>query len=108
MTQRFQAYTVEQVDWPAVQPTSDFSLGIRLYCDYEQVVDFRMGGVAVLGLDEPPPLGHGWGPSPAQMLGSALGADLAAALLRCLRAAHVDPLDLRTEVSGTTRTDTLG
>ena len=108
MTQRFQPYTVEHVGWPAVQPKSDFSLAIRLYCDYEQVVDFRMGGVAVFGLEEPPPLGHGWGPSPAQMLGAAIGADLGAALLRCLRAAHVDPLDLRTEVSGSVRTDRLG
>ena len=108
MTQRYSTYTVDQLGRPDVEPTSDFSLAIRLYCDYEQVVDFRMAGVAVLGIDERPPQGHGWGPSPAQMLGSALGADLGGALLRGLRAANVDPIDLRTEVFGTFRQDTLG
>jgi hypothetical protein len=108
MTQPFSAYTVNQLGWPVLEPTSDFSLAVRLYRDYEQVVDFRMAGVAVLGLDERPPLGHGWGPSPAHVLGSALGADLGAALLRCLRTSNVDPLDLRTEVCGTFRSDTHG
>jgi uncharacterized OsmC-like protein len=108
MTQLSSAYTLNQLDRPAVETARDFSLAIRLYCDYEQIVDFRMAGVAVLGLDERPPLGHGWGPSPAQTLGAALGADLGGALLRFLRAANVDPLDLRTEVSATFRNDTLG
>ena len=108
MTQPFSTYTVNQLGWPTLEPTSDFSLAIRLYRNYEQVVDFRMAGVAVLGVDELPPLGHGWGPSAAHMLGSALGADLGGALLRCLRSANVEALDLRTEVSGTFRNDTLG
>ena len=108
MTQLSSTYTLNQTDGPAVEPNSGFSLGIRLYCDYEQVVDFRMPGVAVLGLDERPPVGHGWGPSPAHILGSALGADLGATLLRLLRAANVDPLDLHTEVSAGFSNDTLG
>ncbi len=90
----------------SVEPSNGFSLAIRLYCDYEQVVDFRMPGVAVLGLDERPPLGHGWGPSPAQLLGSALGACLGGALLRGLRDAKVDVVDLYTEVRGVFRNDT--
>jgi hypothetical protein len=108
MTQLSPTYTLNQVDRPADESTSDFSLAIRMYSDYAQVVDFRMAGVAVLGLDERPPLGHGWGPSPAHMLGSALGADLGATLLRCLREANVDPLDLYTEVSASFRSDALG
>ena len=93
---------------PATDAGSRFSLAIGLYTDYQQIVDFRMPGVAVLGLDESPPLGHGWGPSPAHLLGSALGACLAAALLHELRDRGIEVADLRTEVSGNVRTDTLG
>lgn len=102
------AHTMDHPAPPAVEPANGFTLAIRLYCDYEQVVDFRMPGVAVLGLDERPPLGHGWGPSPAQLLGSALGACLGGALMRCLRDANVDVVDLRTEVTGAFRRDTIG
>jgi organic hydroperoxide reductase OsmC/OhrA len=108
MTQVSSAFTANHSAPPAIEVTKGFSLAIRLYCDYEQVVDFRMPGVAVLGLDERPPLGHGWGPSPAQLLGSSLGACLGGALMHCLRGAKVDPVDLRTEVNGTFRNDTLG
>ena len=87
---------------------SEFSLSIGLYRDYQQIVDFRMPGVAVLGLDEPRPLGRGWGPSPAHLLASALGACLAGTLLHELRAEGIEILDLRTEVSGSIRSDTLG
>ena len=108
MTQLSSAYTLNRLGGPTVEPTSDFSLAIRLYSDYEQIVDFRMAGVAVLGLDERPPVGRGWGPSPAHMLGSALGADLGGTLLRCLRTANVDPIDLHTEVCGSFLNDAVG
>lgn len=93
---------------PAVDAGSRFSLAVGLYSDYQQIVDFRMPGVAVLGLDEAPPIGRGWGPSPAHLLGSALGACLGAALLHELRERGIEVLDLRTEVSGTIRADTQG
>ena len=93
---------------PAAEAGSQLSLSIGLYSDYQQIVDFRMPGVAVLGLDESPPLGRGWGPSPAHLFGSAFGACLGAALLRELRARRIEVLDLRTEVSVGVHLDSLG
>ena len=58
---------------PASEPRSTFSLSLHRYTDYQQVVDFRLPGVAVLGVDERPPLGNGWGPSPAHVLGRMIG-----------------------------------
>jgi uncharacterized OsmC-like protein len=95
---------------PALTATaspSAFALAINLYSDYQQIVDFRMPGVAVLGLDERRPLGHGWGPSPVQLLGSALGACLGSALLRAIRDAGAEVVDLRTDVSGRIEKDRL-
>lgn len=92
----------------AAEPSSGFSLAIHRYSHFQQIVDFRLAGVALLGVDEQPPLGRGWGPSPAHLLGSALGACLGDALLVVMRAAGADVLDLRTDVSGEIRCDTLG
>ena len=92
----------------ASEPRSTFSLSLRRYSDFQQVVDFRMPGVAVLGVDERPPLGHGWGPSPAHVLGSALGACLGSTLLLVMQGAGAEVLDLRTDVSGALQRDTLG
>ena len=92
----------------ASEPRSTFSLSLRRYSDFEQVVDFRLPGVAVLGVDERPPLGHGWGPSPAHVFGSALGACLGSTLLIVMQGAGADVLDLRTDVSGAIQRDTLG
>jgi uncharacterized OsmC-like protein len=108
MTSANGGFTAGSLSNPAVEPQAGFSLTIRLFADYEQIVDFRMPGVAVLGLDERPPLGHGWGPTPAQLLGSALGACLAGALLRCMRDADAEVVDMRTDVSGTLRRDAFG
>lgn len=92
----------------ASEPRSTFSLGLRRYSDFQQVVDFRLPGVAVLGVDERPPVGHGWGPSPAHVLGSALGACLGSALLIVMQGAGAEVVDLRTDVSGAIQRDTLG
>jgi uncharacterized OsmC-like protein len=93
---------------PASEPRSTFSLSLHRYTDYQQVVDFRLPGVAVLGVDERPPLGNGWGPSPAHVLGSALGACLGSALLLVMQGGGAEVLDLRTDVSGAIQRDTLG
>jgi hypothetical protein len=85
-----------------------FSLAIHLYSDYQQIVDFRLPGVAVLGLDECPPVGHNWGPSPSQLLGASLGACLGGALLQELRDAGAEVVDLFTNVSGAIRKDVMG
>jgi len=92
----------------ATEPRTTFSLSLHRYADYQQVVDFRLPGVAVLGVDERPPVGHGWGPSPAHVLGSALGACLGSALLLVMQGSGVELLDLRTDVSGAIQRDTLG
>lgn len=52
--------------------------------DYQFDVDFGTGG-ALLRADEPPPLGQGAGPSPVQLLASAVGNCLSASLLFALR-----------------------
>lgn len=87
---------------------SEFALTVYLYRQYQQIADFHLPGVAVLGLDECPPLGRGWGPSPVQLLGSSIGACLAGALLRAMRDAGATVVDLHTRVSGRVRIDTLG
>jgi hypothetical protein len=92
----------------ASEPRTTFSLSLHRYADFQQVVDFRLPGVAVLGVDERPPVGHGWGPSPAHVLGSALGACLGSTLLIVMRGAGAQVLDLRTDVSGAIQRDTLG
>ena len=93
---------------PVVEPSSGFSLAIHRYAHHQQIVDFRMPGVALLGVDERPPIGRGWGPSPVHLLGSALGACLGSALLAVMRDAGAEVLDLHVDVSGTTQRDTLG
>jgi organic hydroperoxide reductase OsmC/OhrA len=93
---------------PAVEPDSGFSLSIRLYSGFEQIVDFKLPGVAVLGLDERPPKGNGWGPSPSRLLGAALGACLGASLLAWLRARGTDVRDMHTHVTGSFGRDSAG
>ena len=92
----------------STEPSSGFSLAIHRYSDFQQIVDFRLQGVALLGVDEQPPLGRGWGPSPAHLLGSALGTCLGDTLLAVMRAAGADVLDLRTDVNGGIQRDTFG
>jgi len=52
--------------------------------DYQFDVDFGTSG-PLLRSDEPPPLGQGVGPSPVQLLASAVGNCLSASLLFALR-----------------------
>ena len=78
-----------------------FSLGIRLYNGYTQIVDFGIPEASLLAVDEPEPLGHGRGPNPARLLGAAIGSCLGASLLFCLRKARIAVDDLETTVEGT-------
>ena len=93
---------------PATDLGSEFALTVYHYRDYQQIVDFRLPGVAVLGLDECPPHGRSWGPSPVHLLGSAVGACLAGALIRAVHQGGATLIDLHSHVSGTIRKDTLG
>ena len=78
-----------------------FSVKLRLYRDYSQVVDFGPPDQTLLALDEAPPLGHGHGPNPARLLASAVGGCLGASLLYCLRKSRVEVTGLSTTVEGT-------
>jgi uncharacterized OsmC-like protein len=60
------------------------SVHLRQQHDYQFDVDFG-GTVPPLRVDEPPPLGQGAGPSPVQLLASAVGNCLSASLLFALR-----------------------
>ena len=79
---------------------SDGSVSVRLVQaqDYQFDVDFGVG-VQPLRVDEPPPLGHGDGPSPVQLLASAVGNCLSASLLFALRKFKQQPEPIRSEVT---------
>jgi uncharacterized OsmC-like protein len=59
------------------------------------------GGLPVLLADEPAPLGTGQGPSPVDLLASAVGNCLSASLLFACQKYKDDPGLLRTEVKAT-------
>lgn len=65
---------------------TDTAHGVQLnqVRDYQFDIDFGPAGPA-LRADEPPPLGQGLGPSPVQLLASAVGNCLSASLLFALR-----------------------
>lgn len=86
---------------PAADEAHDFTLALDLGRGYTQTVDFGEPGVAPLTLDEPPPLGAGEGPTPARLLGAAVGGCLGASLVFCMRKAHLDVRGLHTHVTGT-------
>jgi uncharacterized OsmC-like protein len=70
----------------------------------EQLQDYRFdihfgGDVPVLLADEPAPLGTGLGPSPAQLLGAAVGNCLSDSLLFALRKFKLAAEPIRCEVS---------
>lgn len=65
--------------------------------DYRFQIAFG-GGVPGLIADEPPPLGHGNGPSPVQLLAAAVGSCLSDSLLFALRKFKQNPDPLRCEV----------
>lgn len=65
--------------------------------DYRFQIAFG-GGVPSLIADEPPPLGHGNGPSPVQLLAAAVGSCLSDSLLFALRKFKQNPDPLRCEV----------
>ena len=86
----------------AVTATEEqFSVTLRMYQDYAQVVDFGPPDQTLIALDEPHPVGRGYGPNPARMLASAVGGCLGASLLYCFRKARIDVAGLSTKVEGT-------
>jgi len=66
--------------------------------DYQFEVRYGAGVPTVVG-DEPPPLGQGAGPSPIQLLASAVGNCLSSSLLFALRKFKQAPEPLSAEVT---------
>ncbi|MCK6434942.1 MAG: OsmC family protein [Burkholderiaceae bacterium] len=65
---------------------SDETVTVRLHQRQDYQFDAHLGdGLPPMLCDEPPPLGQGTGPSPTQLLASAVGNCLAASLLFALR-----------------------
>jgi organic hydroperoxide reductase OsmC/OhrA len=60
-------------------------IALRQEADYRFEVLFEDSTSAPLHTDEPEPLGHGTGPNPARLLGTAVANCLAASLLFALR-----------------------
>ncbi len=77
------------------------SVALRQEKDYAFVNDFG-GGAGTLRSDEPAPLGGGSGPSPVQLLASAVGNCLAASLLFALRKFKQSPEPIRARVEAET------
>lgn len=72
---------------------------VRLVQAQDYRFDVHFGdGVPTLRADEPAPLGQGEGPSPVQLLASAVGNCLAASLLFALRKFKQDPGTLACDV----------
>ena len=69
---------------------NQISLGIDQVEDYQFRVKFDKEGLPDLIMDEPPPLGHDKGPSPARILAAAIGDCLSASLLFCARKSRVE------------------
>jgi organic hydroperoxide reductase OsmC/OhrA len=78
----------------------DFAFDLRLDDGYAHRIDFGLGGVDPLIVDEAPPLGAARGPNPARLLGAAVASCLASSLLFCLRKSRIEVKALRTRVSG--------
>lgn len=72
-----------------------FSIELRQQADYRFEAHFDDPAVPVLVTDEPAPLGHGAGPNPARLLGTAVANCLAASLLFAMRKFKNAPEPLR-------------
>lgn len=85
-----------------------FDLELTREFGYRIRVQSGRAGVPPFHLDEPPPLGAGGGPTPAELLGAAVGGCLTASLLFCLEKSRV-PLDgVSTRVEGSVERNERG
>jgi organic hydroperoxide reductase OsmC/OhrA len=79
----------------------EFAVTVNWREGFQFDVDFEQDGVGDLRTDEPPPLGEGRGPNPAQLLAAAVGNCMAASLKFCLDRARIEVHGLTTRVEGT-------
>lgn len=78
---------------------SEKSITVQIEQQRDYLLQAHFGhGTPSITLDEPAPLGTGLGPSPVQMLASAVGACLTDSLLFALRKFKQAPEPIRTEV----------
>ena len=83
--------------------------GVRLTQLQDYQFELQFGpGIAALRADEPPPLGAGAGPSPEQLLCSAVGSCLSASLLFSLRKYKQQPEPITAEVTAQTGRNAQG
>lgn len=78
-------------------PDQPIPVSLTQQQDYQFRIDYGPGLPPVLS-DEPAPLGQGQGPSPEQLLASAVGNCLSASLLFALRKFKQAPEPIRCEV----------
>ncbi len=79
---------------------SIFSVTLSLADGYKFQVDPVTERAASFVIDESPPLGGGAGPSPAQVLASAMASCLGSSLVFCLNKAHIELKSLRIVARG--------
>jgi uncharacterized OsmC-like protein len=77
---------------------SSQTVQLRQVADYQFDIDYG-NGLPLLRADEPPPLGAGGGPTPVQLLASAVGNCLSASLLFALRKFKQQPEPIGCQVS---------
>ena len=94
---------------PISEPPVNASVRVllRQEQDYRFVVDWREGRAAFVA-DEEPPLGGGDGPSPLQLLLSAVAGCLSSSLVFALRKHHEDGGTIRAEAFGRTGRNARG
>jgi len=79
-----------------------FHVEVTLERDFIFKVDFGLGGVDDLIMDEPEPLGESKGPNASKVLAAAMGNCLSASLLFCLQKSRVEVSGMKTAVKGIT------
>lgn len=85
-----------------------FSVEVTREAGYRMRVQPGREGASSFVIDESPPLGGGEGPSPTELLASAVGGCLSASLLFCLEKARIPVRDLSTRVDGTVERNDQG
>jgi len=79
---------------------SENNVTVRLQQRRDYQIDNHFGGdIPALLADEPPPMGQGAGPEPAQLLAAAVGNCLVASLLFALRKYKQAPDPIRAELT---------
>ena len=82
-----------------MEDSREHHVTLRFTRGYEFVANFEdAGGPTSIFFDEPPPLGDGFAPNAAAVLGAAVGDCLSASLVFCLRKVRLEPLDVTAHV----------